>query len=320
MNKVICFGEALIDMLSNRIGGADPDGPETFTKYPGGAPANVAVAVAKLGGNAYFSGKVGQDMFGDCVRDAMADAGVRTDYLLQTREAKTTLAFVSLDQHGERSFEFYRDNTADLLFRSEEFEDGWFAEPGVFHFCSNTLTEAGIREATLTGVRKAREAGFIVSFDINLRHNLWPADFDPTPSVWEAIEHCDLLKLCTEELEFLCREMSEAAVIQRIRDAGVSLILITDGGNPLRYIGNHLSGTLQPPRAKTVDSTAAGDAFTGGVLYALSKRNLSIEQLRKLDDETMLQEILTTGMLCGAFAVTRKGAFDALPTQSDISA
>ncbi|WP_432698136.1 carbohydrate kinase family protein [Marinobacterium sp. YM272] len=320
MNKVICFGEALIDMLSNRIGGADPAGPETFTKYPGGAPANVAVAVGKLGGNSYFAGKVGQDMFGDCVRDAMASAGVRTDYLLQSDEAKTPLAFVSLDQHGERSFEFYRDNTADLLFRAQEFEDDWFAEPGVFHFCSNTLTEAGIREATLAGVRKAREAGFIVSFDINLRHNLWPADFDPLPSVWEAIEQCDLLKLCSEELEFLCRDQEEEAVIQRIQDAGVSLILITDGGNPLHYIGNHLAGKLQPPSAKTIDSTAAGDAFTGGVLYALSTRNLGIDQLRQLNDEAMLEEILNTGMLCGAFAVTRKGAFDALPTQADISA
>ncbi|GGB94089.1 fructokinase [Marinobacterium zhoushanense] len=319
MNKVISFGEALIDMLSNRVGGADLDGPETFTRYPGGAPANVAVAVAKLGGRSHFAGKVGQDMFGDCLHDAMADAGVNTDYLLQTTEAKTALAFVSLDEHGERSFEFYRSPSADLLFRPEEFGADWFDEPGIFHFCSNTLTEAGIREATLAGVAKAHEKGYLVSFDINLRHNLWPADLDPTPFVWQAIAQTDLLKLCTEELAFLCRNQSEAEVIQRIRDAGVSLILVTDGGNPLRYFGRTLNGELQPPKTKVVDSTAAGDAFTGGTLYALAKHGIDRSHLSELNDRALLEQVLEVGMQCGAFAVTRKGAFDALPTQADLN-
>ncbi|MBV1787686.1 carbohydrate kinase [Marinobacterium sp. D7] len=324
MNKVISFGEALIDMLSNRVGGADLDGPETFTRYPGGAPANVAVAVAKLGGRSHFAGKVGQDMFGDCLRDAMANAGVNTDYLLQTTEAKTALAFVSLDEHGERSFEFYRSPSADLLFRPEEFGSDWFDEPGIFHFCSNTLTEAGIRDTTMAGVAKAHEKGYLVSFDINLRHNLWPSDLDPTPFIWQAIEQTDLLKLCTEELAFLCRNQSEDEVIQRIRDAGVSLILVTDGGNPLRYYcggksGRELNGELQPPKTKVIDSTAAGDAFTGGVLYALSKRDISRDRLQSLSDRELLEAVLNTGMQCGAFAVTRKGAFDALPAQTDLS-
>ena len=319
MKTVISFGEALIDMLSNRTGGGSQDGQETFTKFPGGAPANVAVAIGKLGGNVYFAGKVGADMFGDCLRDAMAQAGVRTDYLLQTDEAKTALAFVSLDEQGERSFEFYRSPSADLLFREEEFQDSWFAEPGLFHFCSNTLTEAPIRAATLAGIRKAREAGFLVSFDINLRTNLWPEGQDPLPHIWEAIAQTDLLKLCTEELAFLCRDIGEDEVIGKIRDAGVSLILITDGGNPLRYIGREIQGSLTPPETKVVDSTAAGDAFTGGVLFALAQQETGPAQLAAMSDPGQLEQVLTTGMRCGAFAVSRKGAFDALPTQADLN-
>ena len=319
MKKVISFGEALIDMLSNRTAGEHLDAPETFTKYPGGAPANVAVAVAKLGGEAYFAGKVGADMFGDCLRDEMATAGVKTDYLLQTTEAKTALAFVSLDEQGERSFEFYRPPSADLLFRPEEFLNDWFAEPGLFHFCSNTLTEASIRAATLAGINRAKAAGFLISFDINLRPNLWPADGDPLSSIWAAIEHTDLLKLCTEELAFLCRDQDEESVIRRILDSGVSLILITDGGNPLRYIGREIQGALQPPEIRVVDSTAAGDAFTGGVLFALAEQGIDRDQLAALNDSARLEPILTLGMRCGAFAVSRKGAFAALPTLAELA-
>ncbi|KEA62649.1 Fructokinase [Marinobacterium lacunae] len=318
MKKVISFGEALIDMLSNRVGGTAPDGPENFTAFPGGAPANVAVAVGKLGGRSYFAGKVGQDMFGDCLREAMQGAGVHTDYLLQTAEAKTALAFVSLDAHGERSFEFYRSPSADLLFRPDEFDDAWFEEPGIFHYCSNTLTEPGIRDATFAGVAKAHESGTLVSFDINLRHNLWPEGSDPLPFIWDAIGQADLLKLCTEELEFLCRDTTEDAVIERIQQAGVSLVLLTDGGNPLRYFSRELNGQLQPPKAQVVDSTAAGDAFTGGVLYALASRDIDRVQLKALNDRDILESVLHTGMQCGAFAVTRKGAFDALPTLADL--
>ena len=318
MKKVISFGEALIDMLSNRTAGADLEGPETFTKYPGGAPANVAVAIAKLGGRAYFAGKVGADMFGDCLRDEMAAAGVHTDYLLQTDEARTALAFVSLDARGERSFQFYRAPSADLLFREEEFQPDWFAEPGLFHFCSNTLTEAPIRAATLAGVRKARAADFLISFDVNLRLNLWPADSEPLPALWAAIEQSDLLKLCTEELAFLCDGQPEDEVLGRILDSGVSLILITDGGNPLRYIGREVSGQLQPPATRVVDSTAAGDAFTGGVLFALAEQGIDRTRLDALTDHERLEAILTLGMRCGAFAVSHKGAFDALPTQVEL--
>lgn len=208
MMKVISFGEALVDMLSDKLGaGNDVDpsvqGHERFTKFPGGAPANVAAAVARLEGRSYFVGKVGADMFGDFLKRSLEQMQVHTDYLLQTKEAKTALAFVSLDNDGERSFEFYRAPSADLFFRSQEFQSSWFDEPGIFHFCSNTLIEPGILQATQAGLEKARAAGWLISFDMNLRLNLWPDGMDPFAPIWACVEQADLLKLSAEELVFV---------------------------------------------------------------------------------------------------------------------
>ncbi len=320
MLKVISFGEALIDMLSNTVNEPQSsDKVESFTKFPGGAPANVAAAVAKLGGRSYFAGKVGADMFGNFLKDSLSAMGVNTEYLLQTCEAKTALAFVSLDARGERSFEFYRNPSADLLFRAREFRAAWFDEPGIFHFCSNTLTEQSILEATREGIKTAKAAGFLISFDVNLRLNLWPDNADPFAPIWACAEQADLVKLCVEELDFLCRHQSEAEVLQRLLDAGVSLILVTDGGEPLRYFTPSGSGSVLPPKVRMVDSTAAGDAFVGGLLYRLSELDITITELKRLGDDTeTLENILRFAGACGAHAVTRKGAFSSLGSLDDL--
>ncbi|MEA1082075.1 carbohydrate kinase [Marinobacter qingdaonensis] len=325
MLKVISFGEALIDMLSNRIsdsqGAVDqPSDTESFTKYPGGAPANVAAAVAKLGGNSYFAGKVGADMFGDFLVQSLEDLNVQTDYLVQTQEAKTALAFVSLDSTGERSFEFYRGPSADLLFRPDDFKPDWFQGPGIFHFCSNTLTEPGILEATHAGVEIARSAGWLVSFDANLRANLWPQGADPYESVWHCVQQADLVKLSAEELDFLCRGQDEPEVIGRILAGRAVLVLVTDGGKPLRYFTAEGAGTIAPKTVTMVDSTAAGDAFVGGLLFRLSQLDITGARLGELAQDTrQLEGVLSFASACGAHAVTRAGAFTSLPALTDIS-
>lgn len=319
MKKVISFGEALIDMLSSCVSSVsdnveDTGNSEHFTKFPGGAPANVAAAIGKLGGRSYFAGKVGADMFGDFLKLSLEQMKVRTDYLLQTSAGKTALAFVSLDQNGERSFAFYRDGSADLLFEPQEFQDGWFDEPGILHFCSNTLTEASIREATQTGIRKARGAGFLISFDINLRQNLWPGTSDPFPVIWDFIQQADIIKLSAEELDFLCRNQDEMIVVSNILDAGATLVIVTDGNNPLRYFTAHTEGALQPPKVTMVDSTAAGDAFVGGLLYRLAELDTTVHGLKDLGcNIEHLESVLAFASACGAHAVTRAGAFTSLP-------
>lgn len=324
MIKVISFGEALVDMLSSQVNAGSADSRhgecvERFTKYPGGAPANVAAAVGRLGGLSYFAGKVGADMFGDFLKCSLEDMQVHTDYLLQTKDAKTALAFVSLDNDGERSFEFYRAPSADLLFGPDEFQPTWFEGPGIFHCCSNTLTEPGILHATQAGLKKARAAGWVISFDMNLRLNLWPDGTDPFAPVWTCVEQADLIKLSVEELTFLCRHQDEAQVLQRLIAAGAVLILITDGGKPLRYYTAHSYGSIQPPDVRVIDSTAAGDAFVGGLLYRLAERNVSVGGLADLSaDKEQLESILEFASACGAHAVTHAGAFTSLPRREDV--
>lgn len=325
MIKVISFGEALVDMLSSRVNEDQSENAgsvnERFTKFPGGAPANVAAAIGKLGGVSYFAGKVGADMFGDFLIESLQALDVRTDYVKQTSEAKTALAFVSLDSTGERSFEFYRGPSADLLFTPDEFQPEWFDGQGIFHFCSNTLTESGIMEATLAGLEKARAAGWLVSFDMNLRNNLWPKGTDPFAPVWACVEQADLVKLSTEELAFLCRNDSETKVLQRILSSGASLVLVTDGGKPLRYFTPSHYGSIVPRSVQMVDSTAAGDAFVGGLLYRLSELDTTAVSLKALEeDPEQLEDILAFASACGAHAVTHAGAFTSLPGLKEVSA
>ena len=235
MLKLIAFGEALIDMLSNKINN-DIQGSETFTKYPGGAPANVAAATAMLGGNSYLAGKIGADMFGAFMRQSLKAANVNDQYLIDTKLAKTALAFVSLDEKGERSFSFYRDPSADMLFSAEDFSDSWFDDAGIFHFCSNTLTGDNIAAATIAGIEKARTAGFCISFDVNLRENLWPENRSALPLIWQCIQLSDILKVSSEEMQFICAGRNEGQVLTQIFESNVQLVLITDGPNSLRYI------------------------------------------------------------------------------------
>jgi len=206
MSKVVCFGEALIDMLTQPWHA--PDAPYAFVPYAGGAPANVAAAAARLGADAHFVGMLGEDMFGDFLLDSLTAAGVGTSGIVRTDKAKTALAFVALDGKGERSFSFYRPPSADLLFTCDDFRADGFDDVGSFHVCSNSLTEDTIAKTTFNGMARARAAGAVVSLDLNLRPALWPADTDPTPRLWQALESADLVKLAQDELDYLATQTS----------------------------------------------------------------------------------------------------------------
>ena len=319
MNHVVCFGEALIDFLA--VPATDPGQPPTFAQYAGGAPANAAVAVARLGGRARFVGMLGRDMFGDFLQLSLEQAGVDTRHVLRTGAAKTALAFVSLDAGGERSFDFYRPPSADLLFRQDDFDPQAFAEADLFHVCSNSLTEAGIAAATLHGMHQARAAGALVSFDLNLRPLLWPGDTDPMPRLWQALEAADLVKLAADELAYLCaRGDAPDAVIDRLL-LHARVVAVTDAAAPLRWYTRTQRGSLPSFRVRAVDTTAAGDAFIGGLLYQLQSHGIRGDNFGTLlDDPHALEEVLRFAAACGALAVTRFGAFASLPTAAEARA
>ena len=317
--RIVCFGEALIDMLAQSP--ATADAPRAFLQFAGGAPANVAVAVARLGGDSHFAGMLGEDMFGDFLLQSLHEAGVVTDGVVRTDAAKTALAFVALDAHGERSFSFYRPPAADLLFRTEHFAPELLEQAAVLHVCSNSMTEPGIAEVTLEGMRRARTAGAIVSFDLNLRPMLWPADVEPAPWLWQALALADVVKLAREELDYLAGALGAdaTAVAHRLWQGQCRLLLVTDGSSALRWSTRGDSGQVPTFRVQVQDTNAAGDAFVGGLLYQLAQRLHGVEALDGFcSDHEAIEQVLRFAAAVGALAVTRKGAFAAMPTRADV--
>jgi len=317
--RIVCFGEALIDFLAQPAQSADA--PRAFLQFAGGAPANVAVAVAHLGGDAQFVGMLGADMFGDFLLDSLRESGVGTDFVLRTDRAKTALAFVALDTDGERSFSFYRPPAADLLFRADQHRAESFDGAAVFHVCSNSLTETDIAEATLAGMRLAREAGALVSIDLNLRPALWAQGVDPHPRLWQALQAADLVKLARVELEYLAVPLSggEQAVLERLWQGRARIVVVTDGAAPMHWIAREASGEVPSFKVRAVDTTAAGDAFVGGLLYGLAERGIDGARLTEfISDTAALTDALRFAAAVGGLAVTRHGAFAAMPRLADV--
>jgi fructokinase len=325
MKPVICFGEALIDFLNIAKHESDEHNSKSlvlndYRQFPGGAPANAAVAVAKLGGKSYFSGQVGNDTFGDFIEQALQIYQVNTAFLYKHATAKTALAFVTLDETGERSFSFYRDQSADVLFTQQQALALWLSndiveQGSVFHFCSNTLTTTGIADTTLFYVQQAKQHKALVSFDVNLRHNLWDTGQADLSLVNELVNQADIVKFSFEELDYLS-EGAHQSYINVCLTHQASLILVTNGGNDITYYTAFGSGTISPPKVNVVDTTAGGDGFVGGLLFGLSQHDF----VELLHDEESLVQLLHFATACGAFAVSKQGAFPALPTQDELKA
>ncbi|MBN8887486.1 MAG: carbohydrate kinase [Rudaea sp.] len=325
--RIACFGEALIDFLAKPA--HDASEPRAFHQFAGGAPANVAVAVARLGGDAQFVGMFGQDMFGDFLLDSLQRLGVGTVQTARTDAANTALAFVALDDDGERHFNFYRPPAADLLFRREHFDDACFDGLASFHVCSNSLTESAIADTTVYGMQRARAAGAVVSCDLNWRPALWDRHTDPHPRLWAALHEADLIKLARSELEFLAHGLrGEAAqaddddlrlVLDRAWQGHAQIVIVTDGDAPVRWFTRTQRGDVASYAVRAIDTTAAGDAFVGGLLYALADRAVDRGGLADfLRDEDALAHALRFAAAVGALAVTRHGAFAAMPDLAEV--
>lgn len=314
MSEIICFGEVLIDFLNTGMH-QDGDLPlRSFTQYPGGAPANAAVAVSKLGGNAKFLGQVGHDQFGEFLIDALENYGVDTSLTLVHPTAKTALAFVLLDEQGERSFAFRRCDTADIAWHESQLNQSWFADTSVLHFCSNTLTDASITHITQKINQMARELGALISFDVNLRHNLWPDKQADRAIVNELVRNADIVKFSKEEFDYLSGG-SPQNYITDILNARVDLVLITDGGNPIEIISTNWQSTISPPDCDVVDTTGGGDAFIGALLFGLAQQ-ASVKEC--LNNQILVSRLVHFAAHCGAIAVSRHGAFPALPVFEDV--
>jgi len=316
MRRVVCFGEALIDFLDNEV---VPGKPRQFSEQAGGAPANVAVGVARLGGDARFVGMLAEDMFGDFLIAQLQRSGVDLGVIRRTDRARTALAFVSLDGHGERSFNFYRPPAADLLFAPGDFVDEDFTNAAVFHVCSNSLTTAGIALTTMHGMQRAARHGAIVSMDLNHRPALWPADVDPLPVMWEALAHAHLVKLSREELDYLARDGSVESALSRLFSGSTRVVVITDAAAPITWHTADATGQFPTHAVDVVDTTAAGDAFVAGLLHGLVAHTITLATLAHgFNNCATRHDLLRVASATGALATTRHGAFAAMPTMEDV--
>ena len=226
MYDIVALGESLIDFTP---AGINEMGMPLFSQNPGGAPANVLAMASKLGRSTAFVGKVGRDAFGRFLQEHMEKAGIDCSALRRDDRVPTTLAFVQLDEYGDRSFSFYRDPGADVMLRPEEVDDTLLEGCRIFHFGSVSLTKEPCRGTTLWAARRAREAGALISYDPNYRPFLWPSVEAARRALCAALELTDILKVSEEEMCLLTGESTLPGGAEKLQAMGPSAVFITRG-------------------------------------------------------------------------------------------
>lgn len=308
---VITLGELLIDFVPTISGVTLVEAP-AFKKAPGGAPANVAAGLAKLGVSCAFLGKVGDDAFGQFLKGTLDEVGVDTSGLVFSHEARTALAFVSLRADGEREFMFYRHPSADMLYTPGEVATDLIASAKIFHFGSISLITEPSRSATLAAIDAAHANGLLVSYDPNLRLALWPdahAAREGMLSVWEL---ADLIKVSDEELAFLTGFADIDAAVDQLWHDRLQLMVVTLGRGGSRYYTTECRGAVPGFRVDSVDTTGAGDGFVAGLLFGL------LNHPDDWQDEAQLRGICRLANAVGALTTTQRGAIPALPTLQQV--
>ncbi|TXC89299.1 carbohydrate kinase [Metabacillus litoralis] len=316
MGSLFCIGEVLIDFIPAQKGMPLKD-VTSFERAPGGAPANVAAAVAKSGANSSMITKLGEDAFGDFLIETLTKVGVNTNHVFRTNEANTALAFVSLKEDGERDFSFYRNPSADLLLTEDEIEESWFKDGDILHFCSVDLVESPMKQAHKKAIQYAKENGAIISFDPNVRLPLWKTPEDCRKTILSFIPEAHILKISDEELEFIAGISNEDEAVLSLFTGDVRAVIYTRGANGAELYVKEKCYQSNGYKVEVQDTTGAGDAFIGGFLYKLLEKNVSLSELESILQSNH-QEILSYANASGALTTTGKGAISALPTKAKI--
>ena len=306
------IGEALIDMIPTRSGCEFSEVP-SFMPRIGGAPANVCGAFARLGGQAALLTQLGNDPFGHMLADRLAGYGIDVSRVPFTDAANTALAFVSLGTDGSRTFSFYRNPSADLLYAAEQIDPDWFRDAFALHFCSVGLVESPMRGAHSAAIRAVQDAGALVSFDPNLRFPLWPDREALRRTVWEFLPQADILKISDEELEFLTGTADIRAALPALFTGRVQLILYTCGSAGAYAFTRAAEGFAPCTPVRVVDTTGAGDGFIGSFLWQLHRAGVTAASLPGLSAETLTEALRLSNAFCGV-SVQAHGAIDSYPT------
>lgn len=307
---VIALGELLIDFTPH---GVSDQGQPLFERNPGGAPANVLAALAKLNRSTAFIGAVGEDAFGHYLKDVLTQSGISTEGLKLTLEAKTTLAFVHLDASGDRSFSFYRQPGADHMLREEDVNRELIDSARVFHYGSISMTHEPSRSATLETAVYARSKGLLISYDPNLRLSLWDKEEVAKERILEGLQYADLVKLSEEELLFLTGTSDLDTGTKQLVEQfpSLRLLFVTLGPDGSYCRAGEATAAHRGYKVAVQDTTGAGDAFLGGILYTLlNKGEVALSEWTA----EQLVSMLAFANAMGALAATGKGAIPSMPT------
>lgn len=315
MSKLYTIGEALIDFIPDTRG-TELKNVVGFRKEAGGAPANVACAVAKLGGSSAFIGKLGEDAFGDFLVETMDAAGVDTRRVLRTKQANTALAFVSLKADGDRDFSFYRNPSADMLLSEDEISGEWFAKGDILHYCSVDLIEAPVKYAHLKAIAAMKEAGGLISFDPNVRLPLWEDPEQCRQTILQFIPLSHLVKISSDELAFITGIEDEQEAIASLFVGDVQAVVYTRGSEGAVWYTPSYEAAVPGQKVAVIDTTGAGDAFIGALLYQLQLNDGVVEGI----GAEKAERIVSFANAAAALTTTRAGAISSLPMLQELPA
>ena len=307
--KITTIGEVLIDLTQMEN---DATGDPCFVAHPGGAPANVAAAAAKLGCESSFVGCIGDDSFGRFLRNTLENCGVGTTGLQTTDMASTTIALVTHDGGGERSFSFLRKPGADQLI-NEELACDAVRGTGILHFGSVSLTDEPCRSATVAAVKAAKESGSLISYDPNYRDTLWPDTETAKIHIREVLPLCDIVKISEEEIKLLTDEVFAAVAAEKLFKQGIKLIIVTLGSKGALWYFDGQCGIVEGFRSKVADTNGAGDTFWGAVLSCIARHG-GLSDLKPED----IAKFVKFANMAASLSVRKHGAIPAMPYLNEV--
>ena len=308
---VTALGELLIDFTEN---GTSPQGNPLLEANPGGAPCNVLAMLNNLGKKTAFIGKVGQDSFGQMLKEAVECSGTDVVNLVMDKTVHTTLAFVHTAPDGDREFSFYRNPGADMMLTKQEVMADIIKNSRIFHFGTLSSTHEGVREATRYAIDVAKEAGVLVSFDPNLREPLWDTLEDAKREISYGLGKCDILKISDNEIEFMTGTTDYTKGVAALQERyQIPLIFATLGKEGSRaYYKDFMVEASPFLQENTIETTGAGDTFEGCALNYILDHGL-----QGLTEEN-LKELLTFANAGASIITTRRGALKVMPKPDEI--
>lgn len=315
MYDVICMGELLVEHVSTADNVSIVHSPG-FIKAPGGAPANVAVALQRLGLRAGFVGKVGRDPFGEYLRESLAQTGVDTTYLFVDENARTTAVYVAVWDDGRKDLCFYRNPGADMMLNADEISDDIFAGARCFHFGSISFIDEPSASAQRKALRIARDKGLMISYDPNYRPTLWPDRQTAEKIIQDSFRHCHLAKVSEEEWQVATGHEDLEAGIKAIMAKGVELLVISRGENGAIATNGDYRIELPGLEVDVIETTGAGDGFLGAIITALLPEREKTGSLATLSEDKV-RNALKMANAVGALTCKKPGAIPALPTRAE---